>query len=1433
MFFDGFGNKGVCRAGDGHSAAGFIFVLPHDVPLTSPGQDQWRFCQKCFCMFFDGHTEKGVCPAGGSHWAAGFMFKLPLVVPLQDQWRHCGKCLSLFFDGLGDKGQCPAGDGHIGTVTFMLPHDVPPTSSAQDLWRFCQKCFCMFFDGFDGKGVCRAGGGHTAAGFVFVLPHDVPPTDAGQDQWRFCQKCFCMFSDANADKGICPAGGAHAAAGFMFMLPLAPAEFLRPAAVTGSPGLAYASHAVRADGVAKFYALTHPLEDFEGTEAGEDTTIALIAHFHAAASDPNFALYGHQTSKELAPKILTSLVPKNLGLVGTGKDYDMALKGLVTIAYRYRHLLSDDDFGKLVALILWARAQPHSGPDGVFRGRPITGPHPPPLPGDDVSRIEWLSAAWGLAAYPETENHLLMIESSRYLINQLLQDHPNLYPEFNRDGSGLVDWILRYLQVIAKHDFLEFNARPYARLSIHALLNLHEFARDQKIRTAARILLDYTMTKFALSSNRGRRVPPFRRIQHTINHQDNWFNDLYFDRGEQMAGLFLAYTGPLDTDGKPTFFPPALTYNAVISGLADYRPLPAAYMLAMTMMQNSAAIDLHRHHQGTLHRFYHGIRPQLPYADEDAEGGLEIYHHSPSFLIAAGGSFLNSGYGSDAVGIGGKRAWEQTSRAQATTVIPTRLDTTQFYDLLRFEPYPDPRLDPYRNGLDDPETFQTTDVNLGVARGFAAGANMRPAEHKTVEEESTPAAPALALHRGRLFTAWIDSDDNLNVAKVQCTRALDIDGVEGVEHKVLVAESSDTSPALASIGDRLFLAWKGSGNDQLNIAFSRDDGQSFGGKAILAEESEYAPALAAHAGRLYLAWTGLEEQLNVARVKVGEFGIDGLDGITELDETSEAAPALASHGGRLYLAWKGSGNDELNLCFSVDGSGFGGKRIFGETSSHGPSLASHGGRLFMAWKGSGNEQFSVARVVLVGNTAGSHAIEGLEAKVTLGDFSEEPPAIGSWNDSLLCLAWKGEADDNLDFRVSRDGIFGPVGPWIWGDHSEVGFYLAAYRTPPSDPELLVAGLDTVGFVYVAEKKEMNAIGFTSFDSFRREVLALNGGLPARLEYGGHYTFRGPDDRRFDVWFTFTEQRFQARVVDSADPIVDFANLPLVSGDFMTTPGGHDGLIHIVQPGCSVPTKLDYRIPTGPMYDVDKKACPTPWIDRANALEEFARTHATAGWSAEAAEAMRDRIRIYDSLAKADPDAFGPDMERATAELLEMLGVRPGSTPAGYAKEDPDCQAEILFLANIELRPFAEQDDFPWVPNGSAELVVDICVREQFLGVQFVDLSLLLEITGPTDVKFVEHSGRNNFLWGTPLGDSWSESAPGAPTTKLRIRDEGASINRVGDGRTHRVGLYGLTPGLGLNLRAVATAVRDKTTTQGCAVHIHDLRVGDRINGPLE
>src|SRR5689334_9092940 len=67
----------------------------------------------------------------------------------------------------------------------------------QEFWRFCGKCNGMFFSGENGTYYrqnqrCPAGGPHYPMGFNFVLPYNVPATSTAQPDWRFCGKCNGM-----------------------------------------------------------------------------------------------------------------------------------------------------------------------------------------------------------------------------------------------------------------------------------------------------------------------------------------------------------------------------------------------------------------------------------------------------------------------------------------------------------------------------------------------------------------------------------------------------------------------------------------------------------------------------------------------------------------------------------------------------------------------------------------------------------------------------------------------------------------------------------------------------------------------------------------------------------------------------------------------------------------------------------------------------------------------------------------------------------------------------------------------------------------------------------------------------------------------------------------------------------------------------------------
>jgi hypothetical protein len=235
-------------------------------------------------------------------------------------------------------------------------------------------------------------------------------------------------------------------------------------------------------------------------------------------------------------------------------------------------------------------------------------------------------------------------------------------------------------------------------------------------------------------------------------------------------------------------------------------------------------------------------------------------------------------------------------------------------------------------------------------------------------------------------------------------------------NKDTLGDTSPLSPMLASLNGRLYLTWRGDGNDNLNVMVSTDNGRTFGNKFVSGETSQQAPTLCAHNGNLYIAWKGDgNDNLNVAIVDISGNQITGFSNKVTLGDTSPLSPMLASLNGRLYLTWRGDGNDNLNVMVSTDnGRTFGNKFVSGETSTQAPTLCAHNGNLYIAWKGDGNDNLNVAIVDISGNQ-----ITGFSNKVTLGDTSPLSPMLASLNGRLY-LTWRGDGNDNLNVMFSTD-----------------------------------------------------------------------------------------------------------------------------------------------------------------------------------------------------------------------------------------------------------------------------------------------------------------------------------------------------------------------------------------------------------------------------
>jgi hypothetical protein len=126
--------------------------------------------------------------------------------------------------------------------------------------------------------------------------------------------------------------------------------------------------------------------------------------------------------------------------------------------------------------------------------------------------------------------------------------------------------------------FIEYNARPYQRYSIHAIRSLYDFARDQAIVMAAQNVLDVASAKTALGSSQGRRLVPFRRLMEVT--QKFIDNNLSLDEhGHRVAfnGLFDLTNGAdprLDPRHHPAVQQQGSRRGGADDADADGRPAP-------------------------------------------------------------------------------------------------------------------------------------------------------------------------------------------------------------------------------------------------------------------------------------------------------------------------------------------------------------------------------------------------------------------------------------------------------------------------------------------------------------------------------------------------------------------------------------------------------------------------------------------------------------------------------------------------------------------------------------------------------------------------------------------------------------------------------------------------------------------------------------------
>ena len=160
----------------------------------------------------------------------------------------------------------------------------------------------------------------------------------------------------------------------------------------------------------------------------------------------------------------------------------------------------------------------------------------------------------------------------------------------------------------------------------------------------------------------------------------------------------------------------------------------------------------------------------------------------------------------------------------------------------------------------------------------------------------------------------------------------------------------------------IYMAWKGVSNDQ-GIWFNYYDRNNwistspctFRQRKVQGVGTSVGPSIMLYNGRLYMAWKGTS---NDQGIWFNSFNGTNWEPQQKVQGVgTSVGPSLAVFNGRLYMAWKGTSNDQGIWFNSFNGTNWEPQqKVQGVGTSVGPSLAVFNGRLYMAWKGTSNDQ---------------------------------------------------------------------------------------------------------------------------------------------------------------------------------------------------------------------------------------------------------------------------------------------------------------------------------------------------------------------------------------------------------------------------------------------------------------------------------------------
>ena len=214
-----------------------------------------------------------------------------------------------------------------------------------------------------------------------------------------------------------------------------------------------------------------------------------------------------------------------------------------------------------------------------------------------------LKAPRSLKIMSETENHIFMSETTRYLKNQWLRENGDTSKQYDNQRNGLEKWLLNHLEEKFRAGFFEFNAQPYSGYTLSPLLTLFTFAKSTEMKKQCDKLLTRMVIEYSYSSLDLRRYPPFRR--RLEREKVKTFDE---DPLTGMLKLWLSlYPENKVAQGEK------LKHFAFMALISNYRP-------------NTELTQLLLNKEECFVTFSHGVK-----------SSPEIYSSGKNYLLSAGG----------------------------------------------------------------------------------------------------------------------------------------------------------------------------------------------------------------------------------------------------------------------------------------------------------------------------------------------------------------------------------------------------------------------------------------------------------------------------------------------------------------------------------------------------------------------------------------------------------------------------------------------------------------------------------------------------------------------------------------------------------------------------------------------------------------------------